>query len=117
MASLTPPDLEAFRNRLARNDRHWSRWARRQRIGCFRLYDRDIPQFPLAIDRYGQHLHLQEIDTGWQQTTAEHDAWLDAVRSVVSEVTGASGEQIHLKHRERQRGAAQYRTLRESGTE
>ncbi|MEP7084279.1 MAG: class I SAM-dependent methyltransferase [Betaproteobacteria bacterium] len=117
MASLTPPDIEAFRNRLARNDRHWSRWARRQRIECFRIYDRDIPQFPLAIDRYGHHLHLQEIDTGWQQTDAEHDAWLDAVRSAVSEVTGASGEQIHLKHRERQRGAAQYRKLRESGAE
>jgi len=42
-------DIEAFSNRLAKNHRHWSRWARRQGIECYRVYDRDIPQFPLAI--------------------------------------------------------------------
>ena len=65
---LSMPDFDAFRNRLSRNTRHWSRWARRQSIACYRIYDRDIPQFPLALDRYGPHLHLQEYDTGWRQT-------------------------------------------------
>jgi 23S rRNA (cytosine1962-C5)-methyltransferase len=46
---MAAPDIDAFSNRLARNDRHWSRWARRQGIQCYRIYDRDVPQFPLVI--------------------------------------------------------------------
>ena len=106
-------DLAAFRNRLSRNSRHWSRWAHRQDIDCFRVYDRDVPQFPLAIDRYGPRVHLQEFDTGWQQTELEHAAWVDAVIGVVGETLELPADHIHFKRRERQRGAAQYERLRE----
>lgn len=106
------PDIDAFRNRLTRNARHWSRWARRQEIDCYRIYDRDVPQYPLAIDRYGSHVHLQEFDTGWQQTEAEHQSWVGAVESIVGATLGLPTERIHVKQRERQRGAAQYQKLR-----
>ena len=111
------PDSDAFRNRLARNARHWSRWARRQGIECYRIYDRDVPQFPLAIDQYGAHVHLQEFDTGWQQTDAEHDAWVAAVMTIVGETLGLPADRIHFKRRERQRGTAQYQKLRDAGDE
>ena len=115
--AVSPSDVDAFRNRLARNDRHWSRWARRQEIECFRVYDRDVPQFPLAIDRYGPHVHLQEVDTGWQQTDAEHHDWLETIAAVVGEVLGVSAASIHTKQRERQRGTTQYQKLREANEE
>lgn len=111
------PDIDAFRNRLSRNARHWSRWARHQGIECYRIYDRDVPQFPLAIDRYGSHVHLQEFDTGWQQTEAEHAGWVGAVEAVVGETLGLPIDQIHIKRRERQRGAAQYQKLRNATDE
>ncbi|MBP8298240.1 MAG: class I SAM-dependent methyltransferase [Burkholderiales bacterium] len=111
------PDSDAFRNRLARNARHWSRWARRQGIECYRLYDRDVPQFPLAIDHYGAHVHLQEFDTGWQQTDAEHEAWVAGVVTVVGETLGLPAARIHFKRRERQRGASQYQKLRDVADE
>jgi hypothetical protein len=38
--------------RLARNRRHLGRWARREGIGCWRVYDRDIPELPVTIDTY-----------------------------------------------------------------
>jgi 23S rRNA (cytosine1962-C5)-methyltransferase len=111
------PDIEAFRNRLSRNARHWSRWARRQGIECYRIYDRDVPQFPLAIDRYGSHVHLQEFDTGWQQTDVEHAAWVGAVEAVTGETLRLPIDQIHFKRRERKRGAAQYQKLRNATDE
>jgi len=111
------PDFDAFRNRLSRNTRHWSRWARRQSIACYRIYDRDIPQFPLALDRYGPHLHLQEYDTGWRQTDSEHEAWLREVVVAVSGVCEIDEDRIHVKRRERQRGTDQYGKLEEAGHE
>jgi len=108
---MTTPDLAAFSNRLARNHRHWSRWARRQGIGCYRLYDRDVPQFPFAIDRYGAHVHLQEVDTGWQESPEEHAAWVSAVELAAGRTLELGPELIHFKRRERQRGAAQYERL------
>ena len=111
------PDIDAFRNRLARNARHWSRWARRQGIECYRLYDRDVPQYPLAIDHYGAHVHLQEFDTGWQQTDVEHEAWVAEVVAEVGETLGLPAARIHFKRRERQRGTSQYQKLRDAADE
>jgi 23S rRNA G2069 N7-methylase RlmK/C1962 C5-methylase RlmI len=41
-----------FANRVRKNARHLTKWARREGVTCFRVYDRDIPEVPLAVDRY-----------------------------------------------------------------
>ncbi|MCI1208709.1 MAG: class I SAM-dependent methyltransferase [Treponema sp.] len=43
---------QLFSNRLAKRYRQLRKWARRERITCYRLYDRDIPEIPLAVDLY-----------------------------------------------------------------
>ena len=43
---------ELFANRIAKQYRQLRKWARRNRISCYRLYDRDIPEIPLALDIY-----------------------------------------------------------------
>ena len=43
---------ELFANRLAKNLKQLRKWARRSRVTCYRLYDRDIPEIPLACDIY-----------------------------------------------------------------
>lgn len=41
-----------FSNRLAKKYRLLRKWARRERVTCYRLYDRDIPEVPLTVDIY-----------------------------------------------------------------
>ena len=41
-----------FSNRLAKKYKQLRKWARRERVTCYRLYDRDIPEVPLAVDIY-----------------------------------------------------------------
>lgn len=41
-----------FKNCIRNNYRHLRKFAKRTLTNCFRLYDRDIPQYPLAIDYY-----------------------------------------------------------------
>src|SRR3954468_23703265 len=46
------PDVSSFGNRLRKTLAHWQKWARRRGIACFRVYGRDVPQFPFVIDRF-----------------------------------------------------------------
>ena len=52
--------MSAFENRLAKNARHWSKWARRRGLEAFRIYDLDIPDYPFAIDAYLDRIHVME---------------------------------------------------------
>ncbi len=101
-------DITAFANRLGKNAKHTLKWARRQNLQAWRLYDRDIPQFPFAIDVYGERIHLQEFDTGWLMQPEEHRAWLQQVLDAVVFVTGLPESRISVKTRRRQKGEAQY---------
>lgn len=100
-------DVSPFRNRLAKNYKHYAKWARRQGLDAWRVYDRDVPQFPLAVDVYGDRVHLQEYDTGWEVSDAEYEAWMVAVISAIAEVCGVAPEQVALKARRRQKGEQQ----------
>ena len=108
-------DFSPFANRLGKNIKHLMKWANRNSIEAWRMYDRDIPQFPFAIDVYGDQVHLQEYDTGWLLPPDEYEEWLDGVIEAVAFVTGFEPEQIHLKRRERQKGALQYEKTGRAG--
>ena len=108
-------DITAFANRLGKNAKHYLKWARRHNIEAWRLYDRDIPQFPFAIDVYGGQIHLQEYDTGWLMQPEEYEAWLSEVLEAVAFITGFAPADIHLKRRERQKGTQQYEKTGKAG--
>lgn len=101
-------DFSPFANRLGKNLKHLMKWARRQQLEAWRAYDRDIPQFPFALDVYGDQLHLQEYDTGWLMQPEEYEEWLSGVLEAIVFVTGLPPSHIHFKRRERQKGKEQY---------
>ena len=41
-----------FSNRLRKRYKELRKWARKNRISCYRLYDRDIPEIPVSLDLY-----------------------------------------------------------------
>ncbi len=46
-------------DRLRKNQRHLGRWAKRRQLECYRVYHRDIPQWPLTVDRLGEWIYLR----------------------------------------------------------
>ncbi len=38
----------------------FEKWARQEGIECYRLYDADLPEYNVAIDRYGDWVVVQE---------------------------------------------------------
>ena len=110
-------NINDFINRLGKNLKHQLKWAKRQNLVAWRIYDRDIPQFPFAIDVYGEHIHLQEYDTGWLMQPEDYQQWLDEVCEAVQFVVGFPKENIHLKQRIRQKGTAQYEKTGTNGND
>ncbi|MET0066852.1 MAG: class I SAM-dependent methyltransferase [Candidatus Thiodiazotropha sp.] len=99
-------DLSAFENRLRKNQRHWSKWARRRGIGCYRCYDRDIPEFPLAIDWYESEVHAQVYARKGQDPLDE--AAEAEIGETITRVLEIPDSALAFKTRQRQRGLAQY---------
>ncbi|MEI8376695.1 MAG: class I SAM-dependent methyltransferase [Planctomycetota bacterium] len=102
---------EIFRARLTNRARHLRRWPTKMGITCYRLYERDIPEVPLVVDRYEDYLHIAEFSRPTDHTPAEHGDWLDLMRRTAAEVMEVPRDHVFLKKRERQRGTAQYERL------
>jgi len=105
--------LDAFANRLRKNYRHWSKWARRREISCYRLYDRDLPEVPLAIDWYEGEVHAQVFARKGLEPL--DDAQERAIGTAIREVLEIPAEALAFKTRQRQRGLAQYEKTGERG--
>jgi 23S rRNA (guanine2445-N2)-methyltransferase / 23S rRNA (guanine2069-N7)-methyltransferase len=104
-----------FRNRLVRMGKHWKKWARRQGITCFRIYDRDVPEVPLVIDWYEGHLNIAEYVRPHDRTEIEHQVWLQRMIETAAEALEVDSKQIALKRRQRQSGPGQYEREADEG--
>lgn len=101
----------AFANRIAKNRRRLKSWIRQEGIEAYRLYDADIPEFSVAVDRYGDWWHVSEYAPPDEINTV-HAAWrLKLVQEVLRGQEGSDPEKLVLKTRERQRGRSQYERM------
>jgi 23S rRNA (guanine2445-N2)-methyltransferase / 23S rRNA (guanine2069-N7)-methyltransferase len=108
-----PPDLsegaQMVANRLRKNQKKLANWLQNGAVECYRIYDADMPEYSVAIDVYGEHIHVAEYAP--PKTVKEDDAnrrfeeILDAVQ-VVFDITDRS--EVAVKRRQRQRGLKQY---------
>ena len=100
---LQPKDheqAELFRSRLTKRARHLRKWPTKRGVTCFRLYDRDIPEIPLVVDRYENNLHLTEYERPHERELGRHAAWLELMRTTAAETLDVAVERTHLKSRD-----------------
>lgn len=93
--------MQSFINRLQKVNRHISKWAKRQGITCYRIYDLDMPEFPFCIDRYEQYLHVAEYKANHRMDDDEHDAWLEECMQSIAVTLQTDPSDIFLKERRR----------------
>jgi len=98
---------ELLKNRLLKTSRHLRRWPKRG-IHCFRLYERDIPEIPLVIDRYHDHLHIADYERPHDRTPAQYMEWLELMTETARTTLEIPEGQVFLKHRARQSGTTQH---------
>jgi len=104
---------EMFKNRLSKNLRTIGKWARKQKISCYRLYDADMPEFAVAIDVYLDEsmelwLHVQEYAAPKSIDEATSLERLREALAVLPESLSVKPDNVVLKRRAIQKGVAQY---------
>jgi len=109
------PGSDAFAGRLRKRARHLAKWARRQAISCYRVYDADLTDYSAAIDRYEDFVHVQEYAPPSSVDPAKAAERLADIKALVPEVLEVPPENVFLKVRRRQRGRAQYMKLGQGG--
>ncbi|MCA9704247.1 MAG: bifunctional 23S rRNA (guanine(2069)-N(7))-methyltransferase RlmK/23S rRNA (guanine(2445)-N(2))-methyltransferase RlmL [Myxococcales bacterium] len=108
-------EVAPFANRLRKNLAKHRRWAEREGVTCHRLYDADVPEFNVAIDRYDRWLHVQEYEAPAHVEPRLAARRLDLVVAVLPELTGVSPDRVVLKRRRRRQPRTQYRPLAATG--
>jgi len=93
-----------FRNRLTKVYRHLGKQARRQGVSCYRIYDHDLPEFPLCIELYGEKLYVAEYKRRHGLTEEEHDGWMEHTLEVITDILGVEKANVFLKLRQRKPG-------------
>lgn len=73
----------SLKNCIRNNYKHLRKWAKRTETDCFRVYDRDIKEYPLAIDLYAGrfcvHYFTDERDLDQELDTKEVDEILTSL--------------------------------------
>jgi len=97
-----------FIDRLVRQLKERRGWASRNRISCFRIYDREDPGFPFVIDLYEDRLMWSVL------TEKDEDEVPEDLFELASEATGVARTKIHVKTRQKQKGKDQYEKVDEA---
>lgn len=106
-------------NRLTKRYKHLRKWAKRTNVTCFRIYDRDIPEIPLAIDIFeaetdmpgesGElYAQIALYERPYEKDEAEENRWLSFMKTAVSDALKVPDYNIVTKVRKHQKGDAQY---------
>ena len=106
---------EDFATRLRKNLKKFEKWARQEGIECYRLYDADLPEYNVAIDRYADWVVVQEYAP--PKTVDAHKArqrLFDIIAATIA-VLDMAPNKLVLKTRERQKGKNQYQKMAEKG--
>ncbi|QDK97382.1 bifunctional 23S rRNA (guanine(2069)-N(7))-methyltransferase RlmK/23S rRNA (guanine(2445)-N(2))-methyltransferase RlmL [Acinetobacter tandoii] len=99
---------EDFTNRLQKNMQTLKKWAVKEGVFCLRLYDADLPDFNVAVDLYGDRLHVQEYAPPKSIDPEKAKKRFNLALAAIRAVTGLGRDAIFIKTRARQEGKNQY---------
>ncbi|MWN04816.1 bifunctional 23S rRNA (guanine(2069)-N(7))-methyltransferase RlmK/23S rRNA (guanine(2445)-N(2))-methyltransferase RlmL [Gilliamella sp. Pas-s95] len=110
---INNPTLPAtdFANRLRKNKQKLEKWAAQEQLECYRLYDADLPEYNVAIDRYKDKIVMQEYAAPKNIDPQKTRQRLFDIINATMSVLELTADQLVLKTREKQKGKQQYQKL------
>ena len=106
--------MSAIQNRLEKNYRKLKPWSDRNRFEAFRLYDRDIPEFPYIIDIYKDYVLVYDKSDVLKDAGKNHlPPTLEAIKTLLK----TEESKLIIKRRVRQEGDEQYEKLNDKDHE
>ncbi|VXC18252.1 putative conserved AdoMet-dependent methyltransferase with RNA interaction domain [Pseudomonas sp. 8BK] len=99
---------QMFANRLQKNLKQLGKWARKDGVECYRLYDADMPEYSMAVDLYGDWVHVQEYAAPKSIDPEKAKARMFDAIAAIPQALGVDKSKVVIKRRERQSGTKQY---------
>jgi 23S rRNA (guanine2445-N2)-methyltransferase / 23S rRNA (guanine2069-N7)-methyltransferase len=95
-------------NRISKNLRKLKPFIKRGHTNAYRVYDADIPEYAIAVDRYADWLHVQEYAPPKTIDDKTAQQRLEQALMTLPEVLAVRPDHIILKQRKQQKGRSQY---------
>lgn len=101
-----------FANRIRKNYRHIRKWAKRSKTDCFRVYDRDIKEYPFAVDYYAGRFCVHYFLPKWEDQASEKR--IEEATEILCNLFDIESEEISWKSRIQRMKTEQYEKVGES---
>ena len=106
------PGAEMFSNRLKKNLKRVNKWAKKNDISCYRIYDADMPEYSAAIDFYeGKWVNVQEYAAPSEIEPEKTQKRLQELLDGLIYTLNLHKKQVYVKTRRRQQGTDQYERI------
>ncbi|MDO4436443.1 MAG: bifunctional 23S rRNA (guanine(2069)-N(7))-methyltransferase RlmK/23S rRNA (guanine(2445)-N(2))-methyltransferase RlmL [Coriobacteriaceae bacterium] len=109
------PESDQFARRLRKVAKQRRKWAQREGVTCYRVYDADLPDYSAAIDLYegsaatpGRWLVIAEYAAPREVDPALAEARLLDILAIAPRILQVDPENVFAKARIRSRGGSQY---------
>lgn len=99
-------------NRLLKNYRHFRKQAKKTESDCFRVYDRDIPEYQFSIDYYAGRFQVQYYSN--EESEDVPGDLIEAVETGLKTIFGIGCGDIFWKIRKKRALLEQYEKLSDS---
>ena len=111
------PASDQFAARLRKVFKERRKWAAREGVTCYRLYDSDLPDYAVAIDWYtgagdargNDYLHIAEYAPPSSVDAGKAARRFGDVLAIAPIVCGVRPDHVFAKRRVREKGGGQYR--------
>jgi len=102
-----------LKNRIRKNYKYVRKWAKRTATNCFRIYDREIKEYPLAIDFYDGRFCVHYFASAQDADDPRQDLHDEAVSAICS-IFNAPVNSIYWRTRVKREKTEQYEKNSES---
>ena len=110
-----PDDDNQFAHRLRKNLIKMLAWAEKQGVSCFRVYDRDLPDYNFSVDFYEKWVLINEYAPPAHIDAKEAEERFSLAKRIIRKMLSLHSDRLFVRRRLRQKGKAQYQ--RQSGPE
>lgn len=114
--AVLDPGSDQFAARLKKNAKDRRKWAAKEYVSCYRVYDADLPDFAVAIDVYNgaqesrgkTYLVVSEYQAPSQIDPGKAKCRMRDVLTIAPIVLGVEPDKVFTRTRRQDKGGSQY---------
>lgn len=99
-----------FKNCLRKNYKHLRKWAKRTHTNCFRIYDREMHHYPVAIDFYAGRYSVHYFSKSKEMDEPENE-FVAEINNALMTLFGAIEDDIFWRTRAKHKETRQYEKI------